>query len=88
MFDTTCQICRVDLSLNETNHFGWYCVIKHTIGGVMKIMPSAYSHMHSGRALKRLHRAVICQQVMRHDLHKMYKAMLHLERYMDRLKGI
>ncbi|WP_171407583.1 hypothetical protein [Acinetobacter tianfuensis] len=53
----------------------------------MKIMPSAYTDMHSGRALKRLHRAVICQQVLRHDLHKMYKAMLHLERYIDRLKA-
>lgn len=51
--------------------------------GMVKIISKSYTHAHGFRALKRLHKAVIYNQ--RDDLHKMYKALIHLERYMERL---
>ncbi|WP_407307693.1 hypothetical protein [Acinetobacter sp.] len=51
----------------------------------MKILSAPYTHAHSFRALKRLHKAIIRNQVLRSDLHKLYQAMLHLERYVERL---
>ncbi len=60
------------------------CVKSHS-GGIMKIIPNAYTDLHSGRALKRLHKGIVRNKVAVRDLHKLYKAMLHLERYIDRL---
>ncbi|OAL81343.1 hypothetical protein AY606_00930 [Acinetobacter sp. SFB] len=51
----------------------------------MKILSAPYTHAHSFRALKRLHKAIICNQILHSDLHKLYQAMLHLERYVERL---
>ena len=51
----------------------------------MKIVSTPYTHEHGFRALKRLHKAIIRNQLLRSDLHKLYQAMLHLERYMERL---
>ncbi|MFH7765271.1 hypothetical protein [Acinetobacter sp. BSP-28] len=53
----------------------------------MKIISTPYTHAHSFRALKRLHKAIICNQVEHSNLHKFYQAMLHLERYVERLNG-
>ena len=50
----------------------------------MKIL-SAYTTKHSLRALKRLHKNIVRQQINVRNLNKMYRAMLHLERYIDRL---
>ena len=51
----------------------------------MKIVSTPYTHEHGFRALKRLHKAIIRNQLLRSDLHKLYQAMLHLERYMEQL---
>ncbi len=51
----------------------------------MKIISASYTKAHSVRALKRIHRAVIYNQVLPSELHKIYKAMIHLERYIERL---
>lgn len=51
----------------------------------MKIISTPYTHVHSFRALKRLHKAIIQNQVIHSDLAKMYQALLHFERYIDRL---
>ena len=50
----------------------------------MKIL-SAYTTKHSLRALKRLHKNIVRQQINVRNLNKMYHAMLHLERYIDSL---
>ena len=52
---------------------------------MMKIISAPYTREHGFRALKRLHKAIILNQLLRSDLHKLYQAMLHLERYMERL---
>lgn len=51
----------------------------------MKIVSTLYTEVHSLRALKRLHKAIIYQRLIHADLHKIYKAMIHLERYLERL---
>ena len=51
----------------------------------MKIVSTSYTHAHGFRALKRLHKAVIYNHILRDDLHKIYKALIHLERYIERL---
>ena len=51
----------------------------------MKIVSAPYTSEHGLRALKRLHKAIICNQVLPSNLHQFYKAMLHLERYVERL---
>ncbi|CAB1214345.1 hypothetical protein [Acinetobacter bouvetii] len=51
----------------------------------MKIISTPYTRVHSFRALKRLHKAIIRNQVEHSNLHKLYQAMLHLERYVERL---
>lgn len=51
----------------------------------MKILSTSYTDTHSFRALKRLHKAVIYNRILPNDLHKMYKALIHLERYIERL---
>jgi hypothetical protein len=52
---------------------------------IMKIVSAPYTSEHGLRALKRLHKAIICNQVLPSNLHQFYKAMLHLERYVERL---
>ena len=52
----------------------------------MKIVSAPFTRIHSFRALKRLHKAIIRNQVVHSDLHKIYQAMLHLERYVERLQ--
>lgn len=51
----------------------------------MKILPSFYSTQHSFAALKRLHKSIIRKKINLGDLHRVYSAMLHLERYNARL---
>ena len=51
----------------------------------MKIISTPYTRAHSFRALKRLHKAIIHNQVSNSDLHKFDQAMRHLERYVERL---
>ena len=51
----------------------------------MKIVSTSYTRAQGFRALKRLHKAIIYNRILRVDLHKMYKALIHLERYMERL---
>lgn len=53
----------------------------------MKILSTAYTHAHGFRALQHLHKAVICKRVKPAELHNMYKALIHLERYKERLTG-
>ena len=52
---------------------------------MMKIVSAPYTREYGFRALKRLHKVIILNQFIRSDLHKLYQAMLHLERYMERL---
>ncbi|MFN0296994.1 hypothetical protein ACKVE0_05550 [Acinetobacter albensis] len=51
----------------------------------MKIVSTSYTRAQGFRALKRLHKAIIYNRILHVDLHKMYKALIHLERYMERL---
>lgn len=51
----------------------------------MKILSTSYTHSQGFRALKRLHRSVIHNRVLPNDLHKLYKALIHFERYIERL---
>ena len=50
----------------------------------MKIVSTSYTRAQGFRALKRLHKAIIYNRILHVDLHKMYKALIHLERYMER----
>ncbi|MDM1780610.1 hypothetical protein [Acinetobacter sp. 10FS3-1] len=50
----------------------------------MKIVSVPFTHVHSFRALRRLHKAIIRNQLYS-DVPKTYPAMLHLERYVERL---
>ena len=51
----------------------------------MKIISTAYSSKQSLRALRRIHKMIIRGSMSWAELHKIYRAMLHLERYMERL---
>lgn len=51
----------------------------------MKIVSTSYTRAQGFRALKRLHKALIYNRILHVDLHKMYKALIHLERYTERL---
>ena len=51
----------------------------------MKILSTAYTQAHGIRALQHLSKAVICNRIMPSDVHKMYNALIHLERYKERL---
>ncbi|PJI36441.1 hypothetical protein [Acinetobacter pseudolwoffii] len=51
----------------------------------MKIIPIVYSSKHSLKALHRIHKMIVRGSMSWAELHKMYRAMLHLERYMERL---
>ena len=51
----------------------------------MKIISAPYSPKHGSKALGRIHKMIICGSMSWAELHKMYRAMLHLERYMERL---
>lgn len=51
----------------------------------MKIVSTLCTRAQGFRALKRLHKAIIYNRILHVDLHKMYKALIHLERYMERL---
>lgn len=51
----------------------------------MQISSTAYTAAQNLGALRRIHRAIIRQKVGLADLHGVYGAMLHLERYVDRL---
>lgn len=51
----------------------------------MKIVSTSYTRAQGFRALKHLHKAIIYNRILHVDLHKMYKALIHLERYMERL---
>lgn len=53
----------------------------------MKIVSAPYTSEHGLRALKRLHKPVICNQVLPSNVRQFYQAMLHLERYVERLGG-
>lgn len=51
----------------------------------MRISSTAYNTTQNIRALRRIHRAIIRQKIGLADIHRVYSAMLHLERYVDRL---
>jgi len=51
----------------------------------MKIFPDSFTHKHKIKALKRIFRALIVGQIKWSELKKFYSAMLHLERYLERL---
>lgn len=51
----------------------------------MKIISAPYSPKHSLKALGRIHKMIIRGAMTWSELHKMYGAMLHLERYVERL---
>ena len=51
----------------------------------MKIISTAYSSKHSLRALRRIHKMIIRGTITWAKLHELYGAMLHLERYVERL---
>ncbi|WP_216940133.1 hypothetical protein [Acinetobacter sp. BY419] len=51
----------------------------------MKIIPTAYSSKQSVKALHRIHKMIIRGTMSWAELQKMYRVMLHLERYMERL---
>lgn len=51
----------------------------------MKILSTSYTPAHGFRALKRLHKAVIYNSVLPDELHRLYKALIHFERYIERL---
>ncbi|WP_299153302.1 hypothetical protein, partial [uncultured Acinetobacter sp.] len=54
-------------------------------GSSMIISSRAYPTTQNIRALRRIHRAIIRQKIGLADIHRVYSAMLHLERYVDRL---
>lgn len=54
----------------------------------MKILSTAYTKAHAIRALQHLSKAVICNRIVPSEFHKMYNALMHLERYKERLNGI
>jgi len=51
----------------------------------MKICPDPFTHKHKTKALKRIFRALILGQIKWSELKKFYSAILHLERYLERL---
>lgn len=53
----------------------------------MKVDKKPYAGRHMLKALARLFKALIQQKVQWSELPKYYAAMLHFERYLDRLNG-
>ncbi len=51
----------------------------------MKISSSSFSYKHKMNALKRICKALIIRELKYSDLNKVYIALLHLERYLERL---
>lgn len=54
----------------------------------MKICPSPFTNKQKLKALKRIFKALILGKIKWVDVKKFYFAMLHLERYLERLNGI
>ncbi|MGE8539086.1 MAG: hypothetical protein ACN6NI_07360 [Acinetobacter sp.] len=51
----------------------------------MKIISTPYTSKHSLKALRRIHKTIIRGAMNLTELQKLYSAMLHLERYVERL---
>lgn len=51
----------------------------------MKIISAPYSPKHGSKALGRIHKMIIRGTITWAKLHELYGAMLHLERYVERL---
>ncbi|WP_180075191.1 MULTISPECIES: hypothetical protein [unclassified Acinetobacter] len=51
----------------------------------MKIISAPYSPKHGSKALGRIHKMIIRGTITWTKLHELYGAMLHLERYVERL---
>ncbi len=45
----------------------------------------SFTHKHQMKALKRICKALVLGEIKRNELKKFYLAMLHLERYLERL---
>lgn len=54
----------------------------------MKIYSDPFTHKHKMKALKRIFRAIILGKIKWSEIKKFYLAMLHLERYLERLKTV
>lgn len=51
----------------------------------MKICAGPFTHKHKIKALKRIFSALILGQIKWSELNRVYLAMLHLERYLEKL---
>ncbi|BBR72610.1 Uncharacterised protein [Acinetobacter baumannii] len=51
----------------------------------MKICPNPFTNKHKKKALTRIFRALILGKIKWAELKNFYLAMLHLERYLERL---
>lgn len=54
----------------------------------MKIYPNPFTNKQKVKALKRIFKALILGEVKWVELKRLYLAMLHLERYLERLNNI
>lgn len=54
----------------------------------MKICPSPFTVKQKMKALKRIFRALILGKIKWDELKKFYSAMLHLERYLEKLNNM
>lgn len=52
----------------------------------MKICSDPFTHKHKMKALKRIFRALILGKIQWFEVKRFYLAMLHLERYLERLQ--
>ena len=54
----------------------------------MKICPNPFTIRQKMKALKRIFRALILGKIKWDELKKFYSAMLHLERYLEKLNNM
>ena len=48
----------------------------------------SFTHKHQMKALKRICKALVLGEIKRNELKKFYLAMLHLERYLEKLNNM
>ena len=54
----------------------------------MKIFPNPFTNKHKKNALTRIFRALILGKIKWAELKKFYLAMLHLERYLEKINNM
>ena len=54
----------------------------------MTISPGSFTNNHKKKALTRIFRALILGKIKWAELKKFYSAMLHLERYLEKLNNM